>query len=169
MPATLNQTVLLKDGTVLQASDLKVNQIVSWSCDSPRCAARHGKTTEFTWDEGEATKDIKSLPDEFFRILKVHYNPLNNDQALAFCSVTCLKDWATYAYTPPKSGRQILAEKEAKDAAQMELPFDEPPINPISCAAPLQDTGDPWASSDLNSVAERLDNADKPISYPKSL
>lgn len=155
MPATLSQTVVLKDGTVLQASDLKVNQIVSWKCDSPRCSARHGKITEFTWDEGEATKDIKSLPDDFFRILKVHFNPLNNDEAVAFCSVTCLKDWATYAYVPPRTAKQILAEKEAENAAQLELPFD-PPLNPITaesdatgfvekCGA-IQDTGDPWLS-----------------------
>lgn len=144
MPATLNQTVVLKDGTVLQASDLKVNQIVSWACDSPRCAARHGKTTEFTWDEEEATKDIKSLPDPFFHILKVHYNPLNNDQAVAFCSVTCLKDWATYAYVPPRTAKQILAEKES---SQLVLPFPEPPIDPVS-VVPLQDTGDPWSTSE---------------------
>lgn len=145
MPATLNQTVVLKDGTVLQASDLKVSQIVSWACDSPRCAARHGKTTEFTWDELEASKTVDALPDGFFRLIKIMTNPLNQDEAYGFCSVQCCKDFLTYQYQSPKSGRQILAEKEK--AAQLVLPFPEPPIDPVS-VVPLQDTGDPWSTSE---------------------
>jgi len=131
MPAILNQTLVTKDGAILKPSEVSINQIVTWSCDSPRCAARHGKTTEFTWDEDAATKDIKSLPDQFFQILKVHFNPLNNDDAVAFCGPQCVKDWLTYSYQPPRTAKQILAEKKAKDAAQLELPFEEP-INPVT-------------------------------------
>lgn len=156
MPAILNQEIRLKDGTVLQASDIKISSVVQWTCSSKRCAARHGKTTELVWDETEAEKSVLALPEGFFKLLKIAFDPLDQTQAADVCSVQCAKDWLTYDFIPPKLPRQILAEKEAKDAAQLSLPFPEPPLNPItaesdatgfvdSCgAAQFQDTGDPW-------------------------
>jgi len=131
MPAILDQVIKLKDGTVLQPSDISVSSVVRWSCSSGRCAARHGKKTELVWDETEAEKSITALPDGFFRLLKIAYDPLDQTKAADVCCVQCAKDWLIYDFVPPKLPRQILAEKESKDATQLELPFEEP-INPVT-------------------------------------
>ena len=129
MPATLKQVIKTKDGTVLQPSDITVDQKVVFVCDSRRCGSRHGVPTEIVWDEGEATKDIKALPDAFFRLIKIMPNPMDQTEALGFCSAQCGKDWLTYEYQPPRTGRAILKEAEDK---QMVLPFPEAPLNPIT-------------------------------------
>jgi hypothetical protein len=138
MPAILSQTILTKDGAVLQPKDIKVTSNVVWTCDSPRCAARHEKATELTWNEEEAQKDVLALPEGFFRIIKINYNPLDQNQAVAFCSPTCAKDYLTYVYFQPQTPKEQLAEqaeklkinaaaKAAIDAEnpQMKLPFPE--------------------------------------------
>lgn len=156
MPATLSQTITTKDGVKIDPKDIKVTSSVLWKCDSGRCQSRHGQVTELTWNEEEATASIDNLPAGFFKLIKIMPNPLNQEEAYGFCSVTCARDWLMYDYQVPKSGKQILAEK--KTAAQMVLPFPEPPLNPITaesdatgfvenCGA-AQDTGDPWSTSE---------------------
>ena len=137
MPVTLKQTISRKNGEVLQPSDLTVKSNARFECDSPRCAARHGETTVREWSEDDALKSPDALPDAFFRLIKIMPNPINQDEAKGFCSVQCCKDWLTYAYVPPKTGKQIMKDT-VESAAQLELPF--PP--------PLQETGDPWAAPD---------------------
>lgn len=132
MPATFKQLISLADGTVVQPSDLQIEQIVNWTCDSGRCSSRHdGKTVELVWDESKAVKDVTALPPGFANILKLHFNAFNNEQAVAFCSPQCLKDWMVYEYVPNKAPAQVLKEAAEKDA-QMSLPFPEAAINPVT-------------------------------------
>jgi hypothetical protein len=117
MGVTADRNVIVTniDGTetVFTAKDkLRGQTILSFVCDSPRCASRHeGKATFMTWDEELAQRDISNLPESFFRLIKVQPDPLNGDYNLFFCGPVCVKDYLVYSHVPPKSPRQLLQEK----------------------------------------------------------
>ena len=123
MPASLKQSVLV-NGVEVENKDIKVKAIVEWECDSIRCAARHGETVKLSWDQTETDKDPSKYPEDFFKTIMIHPNPLDVEEVVAFCSAQCVKDYLTYMYITPKGPKQILEGLKA-DQKQQELPFDE--------------------------------------------
>lgn len=117
------ETIVLDENAKVE----KVETVVKITCDSPRCAARHGADapTVIEFTEEKVANDPTALPDGFAGLLKLGINPYNPDERV-FCSPRCNKDFLDYAYVTPKSPRQIAQELAEKNAAVTAEPIATP-------------------------------------------
>ena len=126
---------------VLNPQEIVQETEVRFVCDSPRHDAKGLSKAPVTWIEEDAVRDVSTLPDAFFTIVKLQPYPTDVQKTYYFCGPACCKDWLTYEYTAPelpkvaKERLKVTAEAQAAiDAqmgvgqanAQMELPFEEP-------------------------------------------
>jgi len=131
MPVTLSRAIALKDGQTVKIEDARPKSTVTWSCDSPRCAARNGVTTTVSFVQEDAIADPTSVPDEHAGLISAQVDAFDENNLIYLCSAQCAKDYFTYAYVRPKTPKQRLS-KAAQGSEQMVLPFPEAPLNPIT-------------------------------------
>jgi hypothetical protein len=131
MTATLVRAIALKDGQTIKIEDARPKSTVTWSCDSPRCASRNGVTTTVSFVQEDAVADPTSVPDEHAGLISAQVDAFDENKLVYLCSGQCAKDYFTYAYVRPKTPKQRLAKAE-DDAKQMEHPFPDNPLNPIT-------------------------------------
>lgn len=120
---TGKRTTIITDSkgqkVTMEPSDLVENRTpVKMVCDGPKCANRntvmeHPVTVE--WIQEEAQKNPETVPDGFFKFIRVGINPLEPVE-LSFCSAACTKDYMTYKYVEPKTYKEQMEtlEKEAQ-------------------------------------------------------
>ena len=131
MTVKIKKTVTVTDptGTKVVLADTDKPIITTdaiFVCDNPRCAARQGEfATSFSWNEQEAEKDFRSLPDGFFTLLKVIPDPLGQE-AVVFCGAACAKDWLTYSYNRPLSKKEHIEKIQVNAAAQIAMDAQDP-------------------------------------------
>jgi hypothetical protein len=84
---------------VLSENDRIVKE-VTISCESPRCASRHGqdKPVEFTFNDQDP---FPEAGDQFMSLILPERSPSNPQYPRPFCSPTCLRDYLMYAYLAP--------------------------------------------------------------------
>lgn len=146
MPLLIDESMIYFDGeghkVVVPAKDAKPSVFLTVSCDGPRCAAlsRNGQISVIAWNEQDAQKDAETLPEEFFKIIKMQPEPLNPEKVLWFCSSVCCRDWLTYSYVRPRTVKELkeamkvpekTQEAIASQKQQLDLPFDAPQIESV--------------------------------------
>jgi hypothetical protein len=106
------------------SSTIKTEIVVN--CDNKAC------TTEIRWNQEEAQRDMKTVPEAAFRILILE---LSNSAKAVFCSKACLLAWLR-DFVPLKSPKvleeeRLAAEEFAKSAPSIpDATGDSTPITP---------------------------------------
>lgn len=108
--------------TLVLSGDDRIVKEVTITCESPRCAGRHGQDNPvgFTFNDQDP---FPEAGDQFMSLVLPDRSPSNPGYPKPFCSAQCLKDYLVYAYLAP-SPRQV----DAGDVASTEtvLPANEP-------------------------------------------
>jgi len=84
---------------VLSENDRIVKE-VTISCESPRCASRHGQDSPVTFTFNDQDP-FPEAGDNFMSLILPERSPSNAQYPRPFCSPTCLRDYLMYAYLAP--------------------------------------------------------------------
>jgi hypothetical protein len=124
MPVTTVRTISIKDAsgkvTLLTASDMVAEELdVTVTCGSSRCASRNGKQTTISWNSEEVKDDPNKIPDSFFKMIQIGFDPSDPNKKEVFCCAQCAKDYLTYDYVKPLSPREAAIQMAANQQADL--------------------------------------------------
>lgn len=153
MPVEVKREYVLTDNTGKtyvfsheEVEKIKADVTVTLTCSGPRCQARNARPEPFTitWNEQELAKNPESLPDEFFKIIKIALNTSPVTE-LVFCGPSCVRDFLQYSYTPPISPREknLRAKQEQSEKLVEMNPHLKSPEPSTETVPVAQADGDP--------------------------
>ena len=129
----------IKSGELVEEKDFETHTVITVTCDNPKCG------NVITWVQEDVGKNEDSLPEEFFRLLRVtrSYNNEGGNQSSLydFCCAFCGSKYLVSAYVPSVSPKEWakrhpvppVSTEGAPSASKGPKPIPPPVLEESSC------------------------------------
>jgi hypothetical protein len=142
----------IKEGELVYEKDFESRTVITVICDNPKCGEK------ISWCQDDVAANADSLPEPFFRLLRVNRSFVNEGSGQAafldFCSAYCASTYLRSAYKPSVSPREWAKVRLAPPPGSLGESGD--PQGPMPAPPPNFPSNEEEACCSVGEVLDKL-------------